>query len=1069
MVNAIPLWGTPQNIVNVFRNFLGLGERTNITPTPIPTVQYPAPIGPGLPGSPGQPPPGFTGGGGGGGGGGSSGGGGGGASPVNIVTFQDLFSNPGGGSIGPASSVRGGYYFPAGGGPGISVMPGGTIPTGFVQATPFFPTIPGSGIPPPSVFGPAPVSGGGPGEAAINQQLAFTSQQLGRSLSQQEILSIAGPAYIENQRSFAGRKTDEDLLIERLKKAGVSPQGAADEPGTGTKIKLNYEPIAENATFSREPGINGRIYVTTSTATATGKTRLATAADFAKYGTSKEQIIQQTAGELIASAKSGGIKGVVSAVETSKPYTTIQKTYSDLGANIQKSISDNEVLKFAYQSFKGGEKIVFLPFSVTQTLINEGAAALPKTTAGQIGTGILEFGSGLIPTKTTDILLLGLGVKAYTALPKLTSAVFATAGVIETAMAEDIPSATKGVLTSGIGFAGLYENIGLRIPKKEFPTSDIIAATEPFTRQRATVLLTEPGGNYLLGRTKSGDIISFGGGIEKGEAPRTAALRELGEETGLTKNDITNFAYKGKVVFPEETHKIFTGTISDISKIKPSSDILELIQVPQSKLTNIFGNPITGQSALHPITRGGIRSYELGLINFAENDIPPNWLYIKTNLGKFYLGTQSRYNVPGEQQLKYLGEEELLLAHGTQQPAILEKTPFFEQESTITGQKTKRGQKQGLYLQPPITTKQILGGGGYIGLSYVGIGTAKESLGLKFGFPKREVLIFKEPPIYPISTTPKTLSGMESELIIEPGASIRTTGRAKSFSIEGKKVFVQQTRILRDIDISDKLLKLSSDISIAEKKNIIRDLKKQTGVDYSSRAGGYQYITPVETSTLSLFQQSEPFSKSISREAASVSRSIASGFEQRRPSTAASLSIGQSRQETRAFFSSPSRSISGENYYPSNTVFNRFEYEQKRRKKPIKVIPTYSTFIRKAPQRGAKPVFLPYASGVTKGQAIRLGSEKALGSLVRTFSIKKTGIKEDLGLLDSEQFFPESQYFREFKIKKGKKISTPGMFIQKRGRPGAALQSIGEKSELAYLRSLYGSPKNSNRKGKKRK
>ena len=68
----------------------------------------------------------------------------------------------------------------------------------------------------------------------------------------------------------------------------------------------------------------------------------------------------------------------------------------------------------------------------------------------------------------------------------------------------------------------------------------------PSKRPRATVLVVREG-KYLVVRDRGRHSYSLpGGGIERGEAPLTAACREIGEELGL-------MAYKAERLFDHET------------------------------------------------------------------------------------------------------------------------------------------------------------------------------------------------------------------------------------------------------------------------------------------------------------------------------------------------------------------------------------------------------------------------------------------------------------------------------------------------------------------------------------
>jgi hypothetical protein len=125
---------------------------------------------------------------------------------------------------------------------------------------------------------------------------------------------------------------------------------------------------------------------------------------------------------------------------------------------------------------------------------------------------------------------------------------------------------------------------------------------------------------------------------------------------------------------------------------------------------------------------------------------------------------------------------------------------------------------------------------------------------------------------------------------------------------------------------------------------------------------------------------------------------------------------------------------------PIRKVKFNFDRERKRVKKSNKVA-SYSVFLKR---RGS---FNPVAIDVSLNKALRIGSDKTLNTLARTFTIKKTGkqILEDT----SEDFGVKQDLFRNYKIKKGKKLSLPALtFIQRSG-----INTYNEKKALQLARS----------------
>lgn len=319
----------------------------------------------------------------------------------------------------------------------------------------------------------------------------------------------------------------------------------------------------------------------------------------------------------------------------------------------------------------------------------------------------------------TELYLFG---KAFTYAPRVMLAASTTfggtniIGYNKSTTSAERESAAAGVVLGftpltlkALGKLGELSFFGKK-PYQVTPTPEMEKSVQPFSRQRATLLLKDSNGKYILARSKGGEIISIGGGIEKGQTPKKAALTELKQETGLTSKDILNFKFAKKVVTPEETHYIFTGTIKNVNKIRAASDIKSIIRISPD---NPFIVGVTGQTANQPITRlslfplGKVRSYEAGLINYLETGKKPTWLAIDSQQGTFFLGTQSRYNVPYSAQKQYLKQDELLLAHGTTTPAKLRVVAPWKKEFKIEGELTRRGQAEGMYVQPPISGKGI--------------------------------------------------------------------------------------------------------------------------------------------------------------------------------------------------------------------------------------------------------------------------------------------------------------------------------------------------------------------------
>lgn len=439
--------------------------------------------------------------------------------------------------------------------------------------------------------------------------------------------------------------------------------------------------------------------------------------------------------------------------------------------------------------------------------------------------------------------------------------------------------------------------------KTEIPTEELKTTIQPFSRQRATVLLRESGSEkYILGVNQENIAISIGGGIEKGQTARAAALSELGQETGLKLKDLGRFEFKEKIIFPEETHYVYTAEISDISRIRPASDIKRIIKISPGSTRGITGqtkfSPVAKKVSTGFLKRERVRSYELGIINRIETGQETTFLALETKQGeKFYLGTQSRYNVPFSSQSKYLKEETLTLAHGTQKAPAIENFISGQKEFSIDPRKSARGAAKGLYVQPPVSAGKIIGKEGYFGLSYAGVGI-ESSEGMKFGFtrPNRAFYTFNEAPKYPIAPTPKTFAGSESELIIKEG-TIQTIGQPQKVFIEGRSLRIQQAEIAKG--------------SVGVEKNIVNNFKRGPRIDY--RLLSYRYITPGDIAERSV-------------EILSFSKPGASFYFQRERSLSYQLrEIASSpRAETRNSIPSPYLKLVKSRPLPSSGSFSEF-------------------------------------------------------------------------------------------------------------------------------------------------
>lgn len=126
------------------------------------------------------------------------------------------------------------------------------------------------------------------------------------------------------------------------------------------------------------------------------------------------------------------------------------------------------------------------------------------------------------------------------------------------------------------------------------------------------------------------------------------------------------------------------------------------------------------------------------------------------------------------------------------------------------------------------------------------------------------------------------------------------------------------------------------------------------------------------------------------------------------------------------------------------TVYNPLKTSGygKRKKPSLRQETEYTLFLKKRGQ------FKPEATGLTMGGALRLGQERTIRNLARTFKITPTGkTVETL----NEDFFPSENIFRTYKVRRGKQVPLVNTFIQK---GSANLQTREEKYQLAEAKRL---------------
>lgn len=126
----------------------------------------------------------------------------------------------------------------------------------------------------------------------------------------------------------------------------------------------------------------------------------------------------------------------------------------------------------------------------------------------------------------------------------------------------------------------------------------------------------------------------------------------------------------------------------------------------------------------------------------------------------------------------------------------------------------------------------------------------------------------------------------------------------------------------------------------------------------------------------------------------------------------------------------------------TETITNRiiFNLDKKERQmSKLKKQKAYSVLLRR---RGK---FISVAAGLTRGRAILAGQRAALGGLGRTFKLVESGTTESFDI----DAMVNQELFRGYKVRKGKAIATPNIFIQRQSK---SLVTPFERREISIAR-----------------
>ena len=86
----------------------------------------------------------------------------------------------------------------------------------------------------------------------------------------------------------------------------------------------------------------------------------------------------------------------------------------------------------------------------------------------------------------------------------------------------------------------------------------------------------------FIRKTRKGDMnldkwLGLGGHMEPGESPEDCIIREIEEESGITRSDLTALEYRGHVTFVSDKYgteymHVFAGTLEDFPEIGPCDE-----------------------------------------------------------------------------------------------------------------------------------------------------------------------------------------------------------------------------------------------------------------------------------------------------------------------------------------------------------------------------------------------------------------------------------------------------------------------------------------------------------------
>ncbi len=302
--------------------------------------------------------------------------------------------------------------------------------------------------------------------------------------------------------------------------------------------------------------------------------------------------------------------------------------------------------------------------------------------------------------------------------------------------------------------------------------------------------------------------------------------------------------------------------------------------------------------------------------------------------------------------------------------------------------------------------------------------------------------------------------GREPEIVLAKGNIIRRKKTSARVIIQGRVVPIIRTEIVRDAKLSKLVDKVVNNKATAKEKAL---LKRETGIDFSSiTRGDKKFVSPSGLSGSLASRISRPsrlttlsgLPSLASRTKSKVSRSptlkstslIPSPTSVTRRTTVASRLPGVSG--TSGVSRASVARVSPRSPVATAKVPKPFRFSGVKKKGPlanggVKAKQGYSVLYKvkgKFKKINRKPI--------TKQQALDLGFDVTDHSLANTLRIRKAK-----GKVVAPRFRIKKGYatankakFRDFRIRKGKKIKLVNTFIEKRGR--ARLDKISERRKL---------------------